>query len=484
MTRVSEERPTADRTLRHAGLSTADLVFFVVAAAAPLTVVAGVIPLAIRTGGVSAAYGYVIPGLVLLLFAIGFTAMSPLIHNAGAFYSYIAHGLGRRLGVGSALIAVVSYNAMSICLLAGFTFYTQSLLHTVFGVDVNWVVLAAIAIAGVAALGYFKVTLGARVLGVALTLEVLVLLVYEIAVVGRGGGGGGHFSLDIFAPSVLTEPGFGAMLVLTAGGFIGFEATALYAEEARDPAKTVPRATYIAIGFLGIFYTFSVWCIFVAYGQDEALAVAAGDDVANLTFASMTTWVGPWLSDTAQVLLCTSAFAAALAFHNAAARYHFTLSRERILPRAIGYVSSRHGSPAGGVALQTAVNVIIFGIAAIAGADPYLVVFLWSSAPGVLGILALEGITAVAIVVYFRRNRHGHSVWRTQVAPAAAAVGLFTFVGLSVSQIDLLTAASGTVNTLLLAPLPVALVVGVALASYFRRTRPTVYAALNSLEVD
>jgi amino acid transporter len=480
---VGVHSASAERTLRPAGLSTADLVFFVVAAAAPLTVVAGVVPLAIRTGGTSAAYGYLIPALVLLLFAVGFTAMSPLIRNAGAFYSYIAHGLGRRLAVGSALIAVVSYNAMTICLVAGFTFYAKSLLATVFDISVGWVPLAVAAILGVALLGYFKVTLGARVLGAALTLEVLVLLVYQIAVIG-GGGENVSSSVEIFAPSVLASPGFGAMLVLTAGGFIGFEATALYAEEARDPARTVPRATYIAIGFLGLFYTFSVWCVFLAYGQDEALAVAGGDDVSNLTFQSMGTWVGPWLSDTAQALLCTSAFAAALAFHNAAARYHFTLSRERLLPRAVAWVSSRHGSPAGGVALQTAVNVGVFTIAAIAGADPYLVVFLWSSAPGVLGILLLEGIAAVAIVVFFRRDRHGHSVWRTMVAPGLAALGLFALVALSVSQIGLLTGANDAINTLLLAPLPIAMLVGIALATYFKVRKPQAFAALTTLEVE
>jgi amino acid transporter len=472
------------RSLRAAGLGTADLVFFVVAAAAPLTVVAGVVPLAIRTGGMSAAYGYLIPALVLLLFAVGFTAMSPLIRNAGAFYSYIAHSLGRRLAVGSALIAVVSYNAMTICLIAGFTFYAQSLLSSVVGVHISWIPLAVLAILGVAMLGYFKVTLGARILGIALGLEVLVLLIYEIVVIGKGGHNGAAFTVDVFAPSVLTHPGFGAMLVLTAGGFIGFEATALYAEEARDPARTVPRATYIAIGFLGLFYTFSVWCVFLAYGPDGALAVANGDDVSNLTFQSMGAWVGPWLSETAQALLCTSAFAAALAFHNAAARYHFTLSREKLLPGSVAYVSPAHGSPAGGVALQTVINVVVFAIAAVAGADPYLVVFLWSSAPGVLGILLLEGIAAVAIVVFFRRDRHGHSVWRTTVAPALAAIGLFGLVALSVSQIALLTGASGTTNVVLLAPIPIALVVGIGLATHFKRNRPADYAALTTLEVD
>lgn len=473
-----------ERSLKPAGLGTADLVFFVVAAAAPLTVVAGVVPLAIRTGGTSAAYGYLIPALVLLLFAVGFTAMSPLIRNAGAFYSYIAHGLGRRLAVGSAFIAVVSYNAMTICLIAGFTFYAQSLLSSLLGVSVNWIPIAVLAIVGVGVLGYLKVTLGARVLGIALGLEVLVLLVYEIAVIGQGGHGGVAFTTEVFAPTALTHSGFGAMLVLTAGGFIGFEATALYAEEARDPARTVPRATYIAIAFLGLFYTFSVWCVFMAYGPDGALRVAGGDDVSNLTFQSMATWVGPWLSDTAQALLCTSAFAAALAFHNAAARYHFTLAREKLLPKPVAAVSPAHGSPAGGVALQVVINLVVFGVAAVAGADPYLVVFLWSSAPGVLGILLLEGIAAVAIVMFFRRDRHGHGPWRTMVAPAVAAVGLFGLVALSVSQIELLTAASGIVNALLLAPIPIAVLAGAALATHFKRNRPTDYAALTTLEVE
>ena len=134
--------------------------------------------------------------------------------------------------------------------------------------------------------------------------------------------------------------------------------------------------------------------------------------------------------------------------------------------------------------MQTVIDVAVFAIAAVAGADPYLVVFLWSAAPGVLGILLLEGIAAVAIVAFFSRDRRDHSVWRTVVAPVLAAIGLFGLVALSVSQIDLLTAASATTNVVLLAPIPIALVVGIALATHFKRNRPADYAALTTLEVD
>ena len=58
----------------------------VVAGAAPLTVVAGVLPLILLVGnGIGAPVNYVIAGAVLLLFSVGFTTMSKHISNAGAF---------------------------------------------------------------------------------------------------------------------------------------------------------------------------------------------------------------------------------------------------------------------------------------------------------------------------------------------------------------------------------------------------------------
>ncbi len=52
-------------------LGTGSLIFMVVAAAAPLTVMAGVAPLAIAVGGIGAPVGYLAAGLVLTVFAVG-----------------------------------------------------------------------------------------------------------------------------------------------------------------------------------------------------------------------------------------------------------------------------------------------------------------------------------------------------------------------------------------------------------------------------
>ncbi|NEC93179.1 amino acid transporter, partial [Streptomyces sp. SID12501] len=93
--------------MRSGALGTADISFFVVSAAAPLTVMAGVAPVAILLGGIGAPAGYLLAGLTLTVFAVGFTAMSRHVRSGGAFYAYIARGLGKRVGIGAALLALV-----------------------------------------------------------------------------------------------------------------------------------------------------------------------------------------------------------------------------------------------------------------------------------------------------------------------------------------------------------------------------------------
>ena len=89
------------------------IVFMVVAAAAPLTVIAGTVPLGIAVGnGAAFPASYVVCTVVLLLFAVGFTAMARHIPGAGAFYTYITSGLGRHTGLGAAFLALLSYTAV------------------------------------------------------------------------------------------------------------------------------------------------------------------------------------------------------------------------------------------------------------------------------------------------------------------------------------------------------------------------------------
>src|SRR5699024_5010475 len=108
-------------------------------------------------------------------------------------------------------------------------------------------------------------------------LEILFLLVFDFAVLLQGGAEGVNF--DSFVLSDAFSPTMGLGLLFAFACFVGFESTVLYGEEARNPKKTVPRATYISVLIIGGAYTFTIWALILAYGIDNAQEVAAADPV-------------------------------------------------------------------------------------------------------------------------------------------------------------------------------------------------------------
>src|SRR3954470_6917070 len=147
-------------TLARNRLGVAAVVFFVVAAAAPLTVVAAAVTTAFSVttyGGIPIAY--VAVALVLTVFAAGFVAMSRHLVNSGAFYSYVARGLGKPAGVAAAAVAVGAYALMEVGLVGGFGAVAGLIARVVAGVDVSWLVCALVAAALIGVMGLLRVDL-------------------------------------------------------------------------------------------------------------------------------------------------------------------------------------------------------------------------------------------------------------------------------------------------------------------------------------
>ncbi|MEU6476491.1 APC family permease [Streptomyces sp. NPDC047017] len=459
-------------TLRSGSLGTTDIAFFVVSAAAPLTVMAGVAPLAIMLGGIGAPVGYLVAGITLAVFAVGFTTMSRHVRGAGAFYAYVTRGLGRRVGIGAALLALLGYNGMEIGVYGLLGTATQGTVRALAGTHIPWL---PVSLAGLLLIGYggFRsIDFGAKVLGVLLTAETGILVLLAAGVLVKGGAHG--LSAASFAPAHVLVPGTAAVLAFAFAAFTGFESTVIYRREARDPARTVPRATYLAVGFLGLFYAFIVWIAIQAFGDAEVVR-AAGGDPAGLFFSAITTYVGGWAADTMHVLIVTSVLASLLAFHNAINRYGLALAEEGILPGALARVHPRHRSPYVTGVVQTVLGAAVVLAFAAAGADPYQQLLLWVNTPGMLALLALQLLAALAVPLYFRRVRHQEGVLRTVVAPVVAAVLLATAIALVVTHLDLFTGASAAVNTVLAAVVPLVFLAGFPLAGWLRRRRPGVY---------
>ena len=99
---------------------------------------------------------------------------------------------------------------------------------------------------------------------------------------------------------------------------MGFESGAIYGEEAKDPKRTVPRATYAAVAIIGAFYAFSAWAFSVGIGPSQIVA-QSGEFGPDLMFVFMTEHTSVIVADIMTVLFITSLFAALQAFHNAVA---------------------------------------------------------------------------------------------------------------------------------------------------------------------
>jgi amino acid transporter len=451
----------------------------VVAAAAPMAAMVGNLPLALALGnGAGLPGAFALATVLLLVFAVGYGAMSRRVVNTGAFYSYVAAGLGRPPAVVAAWLAVTSYLLLVIGLVAGLGYFT-SLVVASFGPRVSWVPAAAAAVAVIGVLGYRSVDVSVRVLAVLIVAEVVVLTVFDGAIAVRDGVAA--LPTTALAPGTVFGPGLGIGLMFALTSFIGFESAALYGEEVADPAASVPRSTYAALVLSGGFYLLTSWLTVGAIGVGEVRDVA---DAArgDLLFDLARDYAGTALADVMGLLLCTSVLASALALHNVTTRYAFALGREHLLPAALGRAHPRTGAPARASVCVTAVTAVVVAAFAASGLDPYRSVAPAMIGLSTVGIIALQALAAVAIGGYFLRHPEP-GMWRHRVAPGLGAVGLTAAVVLLVANYPVLTG----VDDPLLTRLPV-LLVGLGAAAlgwtaWLRRRRPAVYGALGGLDL-
>lgn len=449
-------RAAGAQTHRLAGkLGPTAIVFMVVAAAAPLTVVAGTFPIGIAAGnGAAFPASYGVCTAVLLLFAVGFTAMTRNIRGAGAFYTYIAHGFGRHIGLGAAFLALLSYTAVQ----GGVYGYVGAALNELVtshgGPAVPWYLYALAMLAVVGTLGYRHIELSGKVLGVLLLCEVGIVLVINAAVITKGGAEG--LSTAVLHPGNFFSGAPGIALIFALAGYIGFEATAVFRDEARDPARTIPRATYVALLLIGGFYALSSWVMVSAWGDTGAVA-AATDTPATMLTDTANRYLGSVAGDLVQIFLITSLFAALLSFHNVLARYIFSLGNTRALPERCGRSHLRHDSPHIASVVQTVSALVLIVVAVLANLDPVTQVFTWFVGAASVGIAVLMTLTSAAVVVYFRRTRFDTRLWHTVIAPGLGFVGLAVLSVMTAVNLPLLVGGSDTL----------AAVIGVLLAGAF-----------------
>jgi amino acid transporter len=457
------------------------IVFFSVAAVAPLAVVGGVVTATYAVTGVTGVpLSFIILAAALALFAVGYAAMSRHVANAGAFYSYLANGLGAVPAVGGAFVALVAYNSLQIGIYGLYGAAFADLIESLTGLSAPWWVWAAVALLLVALLGVRRVDLNARVLAVLLVVECIVVVVYDIGAFSNPATDAPTLEAA-FLPSSLFVPGVAAVFAFGITAFIGFEAGAIYSEECRNPRVTVARATFIAVGFVGVFYALSSWAMLVTVGP--ANIQQASTESVGLVLAGLAAHWGDTTSTIAAMLFLTSNFAALLSFHNGVARYLFALGRERVLPSGLGRVGRLSGGPVAGSLAQSVLAFVVLAVFVLAGTDPVLEMFTWLSGISAVGIVLLMAGTSAAVVGFFRRSTRGVSAWSRLVAPTLATIALAAGVVLIVGNFDALLGTDPTSPLRWILPgiVIVAGVLGMLWALQLKTSRPDVYAGIGRM---
>ncbi|CAA9326734.1 MAG: Uncharacterized amino acid permease, GabP family [uncultured Nocardioidaceae bacterium] len=457
--------PGKKNHLKTGAIGLGAVLFMAVANAAPITAMTGNVPIAVGYGnGTGAPAGYLVATIVLTLFTVGYVAMARHITTAGAFYGFITHGLGQVWGMASGVLATMAYVVFEGSLIGIFSFFSHDALDRWLGIDVNWLLIALVGIIAIGLFGYFDINIAAAFLATALIAEVLLLGALAFSVLFSGGGddglvweainpvnaftslteGGGVGAVGLDGAAIV--PGAAAIgLFFAFWSWVGYETTAVYGEESRNPRHIVPRATLMAVMGLGIFYTFVSWMMIAGNGEQQAIEKANADPLGLWIDLAEDKLGGAFIGDIYLFLIVIGSFACGLAFHNAASRYLYAIGRE--LPatkNTLGRTHETHHTPHVASMVQSVITLLFtlgFYFLVTDGSDSSIGGYTYQygllAILGTMAILIVQTITSVAVIWYFHVKKvQPGNLLTTGIIPAIGGLGMAYVVWLLIDNLE------------------------------------------------
>ncbi len=453
-TRAATNTAPAPEATGDGRLETHHLLLLIVAAAAPLGVAIGNLPIGLILGnGIGLPSAFVAAGVIIACLSSGFMRLAREVPAEGGFADLARSGLGSGAGLGVAYLTGMAYWTGSLSLAAAFGYFAN-LIGEAHNLNVPWWIYTFAAFVLVLVLGRRAADLSARMILVLMLAEIGVVLVLVGAIIINHGLDA--FPLEVFSPKKALSGNLGPAIMVGFTSFIGVESAILYTREARRPAHSVPRATYGAVAAIGLLYVITAWLVIGSLGTSSAVTTAT-ELQGDLVFAIAQTEVGGAFLIVTQIFFVTSLLACFVALHNASARYVQTLGSRSALPSRLGALHPLHLAPSTASTVLVVVGSLLFVGFVVVGADPYIGLATSLTGLFTLGIVAAQAIVSVAVVVYFRRR--GASVsWATTIAPVLGAIGAGLAVLAIVKNYSVLTGSDSTLGRLA----PLVLLVAVA----------------------
>ncbi|WP_062201813.1 APC family permease [Demequina salsinemoris] len=362
-----------------------------------------VLGLAVQLAHGGTPLAFAIAGCVALLTAYSYARLSLAYPGRGGTVTFLDRAFGANLATGSLNVLLwLSYVVMLSLYAYAFGSYGATFLPDAWQATGKHVLIST-AIVVIAGLN----VLSAEVIGRAeewiVGLKIVILLIF--VGVGAFGVQPGNLAPSEWAP--LAQIAAGGMIIFLA--YEGFELIAYTAEDVDDPHRTLPRAFFVAVGFVIALY---VAVAAVTVGSLSVSAIVDAKDFA-LAEAARPTFghFGFTLIAVAAMLSTASAINATL---YGSARLSYSIVRDGELPAALG--RKVWGRPIEGLLITAAVTLVVantLNLTSIAtiGSAGFLLVF-----------------TAVNCASAVRHREVGSRAWISWVAAAACVLALAALI--------------------------------------------------------
>lgn len=487
------------------------VLFLSVATAAPITAMVGNVPIAIGSGnGAGAPAGYMVATIVLGLFAIGYASMAKHITATGAFYGMVSQGMGRIPGLVAGLLTTLAYIVFEPALVGIFGYFGAQLMDNLFGLHVNWIFFAVFMLTANAILTYYDVSIATKILGVFLAAEIFMLTLMAVSVVVHGGGPqgwswsslnplsafqgvSGKFLNPMTGKTAVAAGAAGIGLFFAFWSWVGFESTAMYGEESKNPKKIIPIAIMTSVLGIGVFYILISWLAIVGTGPTNAIGLAQDSNTAPwIFFGPVQQNLGRWAAVMFQILLMSGSFACGMAFHNCAARYIYAVGREGFIPglaNSVGRTHAKHGSPYIAGFVQSIIAALIVFAFFFTGRDPYASLYTLMAILGTGAILIVQAMAAFSVIGYFHvRKQHPETAhwFKTFLAPLLGGIGMIYVCYLLLNNAAFAAGGAATDPVFVAIPYIIGAVVVAALAIAFivRARSPQSYARMGRITLE
>ncbi|WP_323181851.1 APC family permease [Streptomyces sp. NBC_01408] len=340
--------------------------------------------------------------LAVLLGAVGMlgvgwivSAYARRIRTDGSLYDYVTAGLGTPIGAAAGYVYYLGVLALGagIGLLAGGT--VHEVLRTQFDLAPlpvwTWQLLLLALVLTVVHTG---VHIAVRAQLVLALVSIGVLAAFFIHVIVQVGDDN---SLSAFTPASSAQGWSGIAFSVIYGVllFTGFEAAANLAAETAEPQRSIPRAVLISLLTAAVFFLLGCYAQLAGFGFSIG-AVAEHASAPLLALASPDAFGDTWTVRLVELVIVLDMLAVYIGVSVSVTRGLPAMAQDGWLPRRLGVLSARRGTPVGGtavigVAYLTAIMIshLFGGAIAIRGLPAHVSWFAWLSAFGVFSLAAV-----------------------------------------------------------------------------------------------